>query len=175
MRQDRQRTLIGQFDAGRYGATRDGSVVSYLGPDTRTLKPVKTSNGYLAVGLSVSNRRFGVLVHQAVWLQFNGPFGVGLELNHIDGDKTNNALTNLELCTREENLKHSYRIGIRQPVTGAKHPSVKLTEAEVIACRKAHKAGRSMCQLAKDYKVNYTTMREAVFGLTWKHVPMERP
>ena len=37
------------------------------------------------------------------------------EVNHIDGDKANNQVSNLEWCTRSHNVKHSFDTGLKQP------------------------------------------------------------
>lgn len=48
-------------------------------------------------------------VHRLVWKLFNGEIPEGYEINHIDGNKSNNKLSNLELMTREENCKEEIR------------------------------------------------------------------
>ncbi|WP_302782615.1 HNH endonuclease signature motif containing protein [Clostridium saudiense] len=48
-------------------------------------------------------------VHRLVWELFNGAIPEGFEINHIDGNKSNNKLFNLELMTRKENLNEPIR------------------------------------------------------------------
>ena len=50
------------------------------------------------------NRR-GQLLHRAVYASFHGPIPEGIEIHHIDENKTNNAIDNLEALTRSEHLK----------------------------------------------------------------------
>ena len=50
-------------------------------------------------------------VHIVVWLQFHGPYSKELEINHIDRNKKNNNLKNLELVTASENVQHRFRTG----------------------------------------------------------------
>jgi hypothetical protein len=46
-------------------------------------------------------------VHRLVYESFRGPIPDGLEINHIDGNKKNNSLENLEAVTRKQNLHHA--------------------------------------------------------------------
>lgn len=64
-------------------------------------------NGYVYAGLTKNNRRKTFRVHRLVMSTFVG--WSELQVNHIDGDKTNNKLSNLEYCTGSENMIHAYK------------------------------------------------------------------
>jgi len=81
----------------------------------KILKPRRGSNGYLRVSLydpSVKKQK-DLSIHRLVADTFYDGEHEHLDVNHIDGCKTNNFVGNLEWCTRSENLKHCYRIGLR--------------------------------------------------------------
>jgi hypothetical protein len=50
-----------------------------------------------------------VLKHRFIWTYFNGPVPADVEIDHIDGDKLNNKLSNLQLLTHAENIRKHYR------------------------------------------------------------------
>lgn len=71
-------------------------------------------HGYLLVWLSENGRRKGFSVHRAVAKAFVPNLKDYPEVNHIDGNKLNNHAGNLEWCTRGENIKHAYALGLRK-------------------------------------------------------------
>jgi hypothetical protein len=71
----------------------------------RVLIPMTQPNGYLFVGLYDYQRRAGRLVHRLVGEAFIGPKPRGMVTRHLDGDQTNNRLTNLEYSTQSVNIR----------------------------------------------------------------------
>lgn len=71
-------------------------------------------------------------VHRLVMMAFKPIEDMdNLEVNHIDGDKKNNALSNLEWCSSSENQKHAFQTGLQQPRKGEKSNFSKLTQADI--------------------------------------------
>lgn len=83
----------------------------------RILKPVVNSRGYCVVYLSTKGHviitstgnkgRIIKSVHRLVWETFKGHIKEGYHIDHIDGDKQHNALSNLRMCTPSENYRNS--------------------------------------------------------------------
>ncbi len=83
------------------------------------LKQRKNNKGYAIVDLYKSNKRGQFLVHRLVTLSFIPKPDSCDFVNHIDEDKNNNHLANLEWCTRKYNMNHGtakYRIGIKNSI-----------------------------------------------------------
>ena len=78
----------------------------------RVLRLKKTNAGYLTVQLL--NRGRMILVHRLVALSFLENKENKPQVNHIDGDKTNNNLINLEWMTKSENQIHAYENGLQK-------------------------------------------------------------
>ncbi len=78
------------------------------------LIPLRNSAGYRAVQLWRDGRPTTRLIHVLVAAAFLGPAPEGQDVNHCDGDKTHNAVANLEYVTRSENNRHAYRLGLRK-------------------------------------------------------------
>jgi len=89
----------------------------------------KNSDGYLRVSMTKDGRRRKWFVHRIVALAFIGPLPVGMEVNHIDGVKTNNHYSNLEYVTHRRNMKHAEAEGLWSPSNGAgfESPATKVT------------------------------------------------
>jgi hypothetical protein len=79
--------------------------------DNYYLKPLDNGKGYLRIKLTVKSKSRRVMLHRLIAEAFienpnNYPF-----VNHIDGNKKNNNLNNLEWCTQSQNCLHSVKMG----------------------------------------------------------------
>ncbi len=76
--------------------------------ELRVLRPRKHKSGYLYIGCFVgkgpSKQRLWRRVHRVVYETFVGKIKSGYEIDHIDGNKHNNDITNLRAVTRSENM-----------------------------------------------------------------------
>lgn len=91
------------------------------------------------------------------------------ECNHIDGDPSNDRITNLEWVTSKENKIHAFRMGLL--ATGEKNGQSKLTEADVIQIRHLLKT-QTVRSVAKQFNVGPMAISRIKTGSLWKHVPI---
>ena len=92
-----------------------------LYPREKILIPIRRKDGYLKVNLhndEYKGRGKGCecLVHRLVAEAFILNQRDFTEVNHKDGDKTNNCVDNLEWCSRQQNVLHSYKLGLRKSI-----------------------------------------------------------
>jgi hypothetical protein len=102
-----------------YFVSDDGKVYSDKRGEIRELKPQNNGFGYFVVGLCRNNKYHSKKIHRLVALAFipnpkNKP-----EINHIDGVKTNNNISNLEWATTKENTRHAWETGLNENVRKA--------------------------------------------------------
>ena len=89
----------------------------------KILKTFTTRTGYVCLKLHKDGIRYSKTVHNLVANQFIPNPEDKKEINHIDGDKTNNRVDNLEWVTSKENKKHAKDTGLweyNQPTKGIK-------------------------------------------------------
>lgn len=134
----------------------------------RILKLSSTKKRRLVVIMSAGGRLFPKDVSRMVAAAFLGPCPDGLEVNHIDGDCTNNEATNLEYCTHTENIRHAFRMGLykNRPV-GSRHYRAKLTDDQVQIIRTSQESARS---LARTFGMDHKTILQIRRGESWKHL-----
>ncbi len=95
------------------------------------MTPFVNSSGYLCLGIGTSRNRIFRDVHRLVALAFIPNPENKLQVNHIDGDKLNNHIANLEWVTHKENVQHAYKTGLVINPRGEKSRRSKLTDAQI--------------------------------------------
>ena len=98
----------------KYKITEEGDVISSMWKKPKVLKPQRASQsrkGYYQVRLFSEEYPMGRLqyVHRLVWETFKGDIPEGKEIDHIDGDTTNNSIDNLQLLTPRKNKVKYYK------------------------------------------------------------------
>lgn len=124
-------------------------------------------DGYKYVLIRVNGRRQKHLVHRLVAMAYINTSDTTLQINHKDGNKANNSVSNLEWCTNSENQLHSRYILNNQ--TGFKDVAVKCVETgEVfISTREAWRKTRvNYCHISECANGK----RKSAGGLHWERV-----
>lgn len=146
---------------GVYLVSNKGNVMSMPRPSARgkVLKPSLSTKGYLRICLSRDGVIKEATVHRLVAEAFiPNPQGKP-EVNHIDGNKANNDVSNLEWVTKSENELHSFRVLGKKPNAPWKDKprkfARKFNEEQIRAIRADE---RSRPTIAKEYGVSKQTI-----------------
>lgn len=160
-------SLYEASDMGRIRSTnyKRSGIVRVLAPHV--------TGGYLQTMLQNDYKKYiTVKVHKIITLTFYGERKEGQEVNHIDGDKLNNAKYNLEYCSRSENCQHSFDTGLQKAKRGELNGMAKLTREQVDYARhlkntKGRYWGRN--ELAEQYGVTAKHLQDVVNNpKSWK-------
>jgi hypothetical protein len=91
-------------------------------------------------------------------------------VNHIDHDRSNNSIGNLEWCTHSENRQWDYISGRQTGVRGSINNWAKVTEADVSEIRGMYKAGMLQRVIAKKFNLTQSGVSDITRRRRWSHV-----
>lgn len=153
-----------------YFITENGEVFSIKYGSIRQLKPLQTIHGYLRVALCKNNKPHYRNIARLVAEYFLDSWEGTLQVNHIDGVKTNNNLSNLEMCTPSENLKHAHRLGLRNNF-GENHSQSKLNKESVVCIRfLIENSLADVVKIASAYNVTRSCIDQIISRRCWRHI-----
>jgi len=145
-----------------YMVSEDGQIYSLK--TNKILKQSKNRTGYFKLNLW-NSRQITVFPHRLVGKAFIDNPNNYPQINHLDGVKTNNKVSNLEWCTHKMNLQHAAAIGLIR--RGEENGQSKLLEKDIINIRNSEKTAT---ELAKQYNVHRRTIGFVLKRETWNHI-----
>jgi hypothetical protein len=139
-----QLNLIKEFEEmmDYYQIEIDGDRCWVTSKNGKVLKTGDKGDGYRHYGLYLkSGKQKKIYEHRIFAICFLKNPENKSDVNHIDGVKSNNSLSNLEWNTRSENIKHSFQTGLQKPILGEKHACAKLKDSEIPMIFQMRKTG----------------------------------
>lgn len=138
----------------------------------KILKPSSKYGGYYKGAVCVNKKMISYKIHRLVAEVFIPNPENKEEVNHIDGNKLNNNISNLEWCTRQENIKHCIDNNLQIPFKGEEIGTSILKESQVNEIREKFTPRiYTRSKLAKEYGVSEATIKDVLYRRTWKHLP----
>ena len=156
----------------------DNRITDYEVSDIGFIRNIKTgrmlsgshdSRGYKTVSIYLGKKLYTKKVHRLVAEAFipnpeNKP-----TVNHKDGNKENNDITNLEWATHQENIDHAIKTGLRD-INGINAVSNIYTENQVHQVCKLLEKGKSARYISEKLNVNINLPRRILYLNKWKEI-----
>lgn len=134
------------------------------------LRPSVTYQGYHVVSIHSNHKRCQQKVHRLVLMAFSGVPSVGIQGNHLNGNKGDNRLVNLEWETPQGNTQHAQRTGLRRSQEGLNNNAASLTAETIQQIINLRASGMSCRAIGKQLGVGGWTVSRLMRGITYKGV-----
>lgn len=161
---------------GLYAIEEDGRVFSKS--TGRYMKTSLDKDGYSTVSLKNADdgySKFGI--HRLLMIAFNPIEDMEhMTVNHIDGNKVNNSLSNLEWVTASENTYLAHKTGLNKSI-GETHGRAKMTEKEavqILQMKAMGKKNREIVEAMDNKAITLRMVQKVVSGETWKHLNRDK-
>lgn len=135
----------------------DGNIVGVKGG---ILKPRMDKYGYMNVSIYFEGKRYTKTVHRIVAESFLENPNSYPQINHKDGDKTNNRVANLEWCNHSQNVVHSYDNQLHKTKVSPNDVAYIYTNPENLTAR----------ELSIKFNIKLNTIYGLIYGNKWKYI-----
>lgn len=157
-----------------YAVTKCGEVISYTKEVPFFLKQHDANGkGYRRCTLFAKQVPKKILVHRLVFEHFgNEPIvhrdRVNHQIAHLDGNRSNNHISNLVQVSAKENNSHKKVHGTHQ--IGEKNPNSKFSKEDILNMREMYRKGSTTVDVGEKYGISASVARFIISGLSWSHV-----
>ena len=168
---------------GLYQASINGEIRSLY--TNIILKQEISKNGYCKVMLCKNKKRKLLSVHRLIAMTYLDNYSEDLQVNHIDGNKQNNTINNLEMVTCKENIQHSFKNNLQIAKKGREHPLFKKYGVKNKTSKKVNqydlegnfiKTWDSIMDIERKLNINNSNIsrccngyKNSAGGFKWKH------
>ena len=133
----------------------------------KTLIQNLNKKGYPEVKLWKNNKQEARNPHRLVALAFIPNPNNLPQVNHIDGDKLNNHVSNLEWISNSDNMRHAYKLGLKCS-KGENNSNCKITDIQVTQIKLIYNTGKSSKYISEELNVKLHIVRQIISGKSWK-------
>jgi hypothetical protein len=135
------------------------------------MKQTINKYGYNDIMFSRIGKKKNISIHRLVALAFIPNPENKSQINHKDGNKLNNGVSNLEWNSPAENVRHSIINGLENHL-GENNNNSKLRDSDVINVKKDISNNFKEKDLMKKYKVSRSTIQNIKSGKNWRHIAL---
>ena len=159
-------SIIPKYEVSNLGRVRNYKRKNILKP--------KRNYEYLSIQANVGYKKYtSFKIHRLVATEFIPNPENKLYVNHLDGNKHNNCVNNLEWVTASENIRHALKNGLTTRSCGEKHYFSKFTNEDIKFIRQNYKKKDlqwGQKALAKMFNVHVCTIQRILYREYWKGV-----
>lgn len=154
---------------GEYQIDIYGNVWSFKKSKEIILKPQRMKNGYRTIGLKKNGIGKTFLIHRLVAIAFIDNPENKPEVNHINGNKNDNTVSNLEWVTHSENMTHGFENGLID-LNGENQVNSKLKEKDIQEIILLRKQKWTCKQISKKIGVSSAHINRILNNKRWKYL-----
>lgn len=152
-----------------YVACNDGTIWS--NKSNRELKCRDDKNGYYRFNIIFKGNHTTLMMHQVICKAFKENPDNKPQINHVDGNKKNNHIDNLEWCTCKENIRHAYDSGLCDKTKYGNHHLSKLKPEDVLYIKRELKSKeKSLAELARMFNVSSHSIYCIKVGKSYRYI-----
>lgn len=153
-----------RYESSKYIIYPDGTIINEK--TGRPLKPQDNGKGYKKVTLTINGKQIQKYVHRLVAELFLSTKSI--QVNHKNGNKSDNRVENLEWVTNSENQVHAHKIGLKS--NGNKLWNGKFSPSDIERIKSMRKIGWKINDIAKEMSTTKSTISEILSGKRYKYV-----